>query len=314
MAIGGIAPALRGGTMAMAVAVAIGLQVPAVAHALEPLKTLVISARSKKGSAEAAVVREVRTALAGFDQVHLLPPPPLDLEAVQLAIDCTDESASCLREIAERMEARVLVVPAVQRADGTIKLRVLYFDSEGDEAPRAVERERSGSAVDAELLAELPGMLRELFAIKDEPAEPTAAEDQPEVQPAPEEVVEPTEPETGGPSLLAPVLIGAGGLGAVAAGLVVGAMMKATEDDYASRAIDSEMQARLAEEDRKRGQDQALVATVLLGAGAAAIVTSGIWFALVSGKEDRAAQASLVPVIGPRSAGVTLLGTWEASR
>ena len=300
----------------MAVAIATA-HAPADAYALEPLRTLVISARSKQGSPDAAVVREVRAALAGFDQVHLLPPPPLDLEAVQLAIDCTDESASCLREIAERMEARVLIVPAVERADGTVTLSVLYFDSQGEEAPRALEREGRGSAVTPELLAELPEMLRELLAVlavKEESAQPTAAEDPPEAQPAPKEVVEPTEPDTGGPSLLAPVLIGAAGLGAVAAGLVVGAMMKQTQDDYASRAIDTQMQARLAEEDRKRGQDQALVATVLLGAGAAAIVTSGIWFALVSGKEDRATQASLVPVISPRSAGISLLGTWEASR
>jgi hypothetical protein len=299
--------------MAIAVAIAVA-QAPAEAHALQPLRTLVISAHSSQGSPDAAVEREVRAELARIDQVHLLAPPPLDLEAVQLAIDCTDESAGCLREVAERMEARVLIVPSVERADGNVVMRVLYFDSEADEAPRALEREGGGSAVDGELLAKLPEMLRELLGVKDEPVESSAADEAPEVQPAPEEVVAPSEPETGGPSLLAPALIGAGGLGAVAAGLVVGAMMKETEDDYAAHAIDTQMQARLAEEDRKRGQDQALVATILLGAGAAAIVTSGIWFALVSTSEDRPAQASLVPVISPHSAGVALLGTLEATR
>jgi hypothetical protein len=100
----------------------------------------------------------------------------------------------------------------------------------------------------------------------------------------------------------------------VAAGLAVGVAMKNTENDYASRPITTEMQAQLAEQERQRGEDQATAATVLLGVGAAAVVTAGIWLALVSAGEDQPAQAALVPAIGPRSAGVSLVGTWEAGR
>jgi hypothetical protein len=302
--------------MSIVVAVAVAAaHTPARANALEPLPTLVISAHSHQGGPDAAVEREVRAALAQIDRVDLMAPPPLDFEAVQLAIDCTDESARCLRQVAERMDARVLVVPVVERANGTVVLRVLYYDAEGAEAPRTLEIEGRGDKVDGVLLARLPKLLRELFGEPAEPGEPAPTEIHPDLQPLPApDPIKDGEPEARGPSLIAPLLIGAGGLGAVAAGLAFGVMMKNTQDDYATRSITTEMQAELAEEQRQRGEDQAMAATILLGVGAAAVVTAGIWLALVSGGEDQPAQAALVPAIGPRSAGVSLVGTWEAGR
>jgi hypothetical protein len=314
---------MRGGRsrarFALASAVlAAAVAAPASAAAGDGGKVLVIAGRTLQEGPDAAVVREVRSALGDIDSVELMAPPPLDLEAVQLAIDCADESAQCLREVAQRMEARMLIVPSVARAGGSVTLRILQFDTKAD-APRTAEAHTSGKNVDS-LLPQVPKLLREVLGVAEKPAqEPAAA---PAAEAAPQEApaedaaapVEPSEPRRG--ISVAPVVIGIGGLVAVAGGLAFGAMMKSTQDDYAKQPVQTQDQARAADKVRERGERQALVATVLLGVGAAAVVTSGVWLALEIGRDkgEAPAQAALVPTIGPRSAGLTLVGTWEEAR
>ena len=303
----------------MAIAVALCLA-PAAARALEPARTLVIAGQSLQGGPDAPVERKVREVVSERKTHKLLPPPALDLEAVQLAIDCAEPSEACLRSVAERLEARVLIIPSVERSRGKTTLHILYFDVEAGKPPREVHRRTRGDAVDDWLLAGIPELIEELLGKEPDPEpEPSPAPElqpaEPEPTPAPAQAVQ--ERQTGGGSKLAPVLIGAGGLAAVTAGLVLGAMMMETEEEYAAQPIQTEAQARMADAIRARGEDQALAATLLLGVGTAAVVTAGVWFAIASsslGEAKPATQAALVPAIGPRQAGVMLLGTWEPRR
>lgn len=147
-------------------------------------------------------------------------------------------------------------------------------------------------------------------------AEPEAAE--PEVATATAEPAQPAaSAQATGPGLfdavpLGPLVLGAGGLAVVAAGLVVGAMASSTQADYEMRVVDSPMQAQLAEHERERGKREALIANVLLGTGAAAIAGAAIWFVIDRKQGDRQAQAALSPMLGPDGAGLALAGTWEA--
>jgi hypothetical protein len=294
---------------AVAVAVTIG-QAASTARAEDAARTLVITARAPTGS-DAEMVRAVREALSELPQVSLMAPPPLDLEAVQLAIDCTDETASCLRDVAKRMDARVLIVPAIARSDAEVALRILHFDSDKGAEPRTVVQRRTGKSADKDLREAVPEMLRELMAVEDEAKElPAPSESAEEAQPAPEPAVD-SAPAPGTRLPVGPLVLGGAGLGVIAAGLVVGALMQQTQNDYADRVIDSEMAAMAAEEDRESGKRQAIVANVLLGAGVAAVAAAGVWFLFDRGEPALAAQTALVPTLGPSSAGVSLVGTWE---
>jgi hypothetical protein len=210
------------------------------------------------------------------------------------------------------MEARVLIVPAIARSDAEVALRILHFDSDKGAEPRTVVQRRTGKTADKELRGAVPDMLRELMAVPEEPKElPAPSEPEPEAKPAPEPAV---DDSGSGPATrlpVGPLVLGGAGLGVIAAGLVVGALMQQTQNDYAERVIDTEMAAMAAEEDRERGKTQAIVANVLLGAGVTAVAAAGVWYLLGRGDKAPAAQTALVPTLGPSSAGVTLFGTWE---
>jgi hypothetical protein len=277
----------------------------------DPPEVLVIAAQSKPGSAEADVTEAVRAALAELSEVKLLPPSPLDLEAVQLAIDCTDESARCLAEIATRMKADIVIIPMLKARADSLELRVRCF---WQGAVTTAMRKQAGTQLDAALLDAVPSVLHELLPLGDPPAEPVPAS-----EPEPAELGEPelageepasVEGDEGGGLPLGPMLLGGGGLSLIAAGLVVGVIANASEDDYASRTIDTVEQAKRADAVRERGESEALAANVLLGTGAATLIAAGVWYALEGETESAPAHATLRPVLGPHSAGLLLSGDW----
>jgi hypothetical protein len=282
------------------------------ARASVPTSTIVIASRAGGDAKQAAFERQVRSALSRYETVELLPPPPLDLEAVQLAIDCEDESVSCLTEVAERLKAQALVVVAFEGKGDAGSLRLLYFDRKGGQEPRSVARKASGKELESELRNAIPDLLGELLAVEEEPAAEEAVENKAEPA-APPEATQ-AEPGASQKLPLGPILLGGGGVAVLAAGVVVGLAAKSTEDTYAGRTIDTQAQAEQADRDRKLGKQQALVASVLLGTGFATLVAAGIWFGvdtMAEGGERKPEGTALLPVVGPRSAGVSLQGTWE---
>src|SRR5262245_21694669 len=58
---------------------------------------------------DAALSRELERALLQLGTFEVMPRPAFDLEAVQLAIDCVEESPECLRQVAERTHAQIVI-------------------------------------------------------------------------------------------------------------------------------------------------------------------------------------------------------------
>lgn len=282
-----------------------------------PPSVLVIATQAEEGSAEAKVLASVREAVGALDAVELLPPAPLDLEAVQLAIDCSDESAECFGEIATRMQAQIVIVPALKRRSDSLELHIKLFDKRTGAQPTSALRKQAGTRLDETLLEAVPGMVRELLQLEGEgelTAEPKASESQPALAPAPADGGDPTSGSSGAAAELplGPIVLAGSGLSLVVGGLVVGAIASSTEDDYASRTIDTVEQAKQADEVRKSGEREALAANLLLGTGAAVIVASVLWYVLDPPSESTPQGARLLPVVGPSSAGLVFAGTWRS--
>ncbi len=291
---GGLRPGFASRRALYALLAALTASVTAQARADDTKRVLVIVGPTGGSGKPAELERETRAAVAKLSFLELLPPPPLDLEAVQLAIDCTDESPSCLSAVAHRLEAQVLVVPSVARRGGSLVLRLMRFDAEGEGEPRSVSRGGRGSKLTRAQLAALDGMVHELFEAEqsaaeeaaNRPAEAAAPEPKPAETAAPARA---TPADRGGAVLpLPPLLVAGAGVVAITAGVVMFAAMKATEHNYAALPVTTAAQADAAERTRTLGHHQALAASLLLGVGGAAIAAGGVWLAL---DLDRAIEA-----------------------
>jgi hypothetical protein len=286
----------------------------------ETPNAIVFAPHDSGHKSDAKVAREVRAALEKLELAKLLDAPPLDLDAMQLTIDCVGESAECLGKVAERSKARVVIAPSITRAKGGSTLRILYYDASAKSEPHSVERQAKGADLDKDTYAAIPEMLRGLFASSPKPEEKPAAPKEEEkkqtefveAKPVPPPQPAPVDDKPGKPLPLGPILLGGGGVAALTAGLVVGAMMKSTQSSYADRDVVTPQEAKKADDERKLGKQQALVADVLIGVGAAAIVAGGIWFAtgLVDSPKEQP-QTALLPAVGPHGAMLSLTGVWE---
>lgn len=291
------------------------------AHADAP-SAIVFPPRDSGKKSDARVVKEVRAALEKLELATPLDAPPLDLDAMQLTIDCVGESTDCLNKVAERSKARIVIAPSITRAKSGSTLRILYYDSSAHTLPTVAEHQAKGGDLDKETYAAIPEMLRGMFASsakaeeKKPAVEAKAEEKEPEPEattPAPAEVAQPASSDRPHKRFpLGPVVLGAGGVAVLTSGLVVGAMMKSTEKHYADRDVQNAQQAKKADDERKLGKQQALIADVLIGVGAAAMLGSAIWFAagLVDSPAEQP-QTALLPVVGTHSAMLSLSGVWE---
>jgi hypothetical protein len=274
---------------------------------------LVIAA---SGSAESELSDAVREAVAELDEVKLLPAPPLDLEAAQLAIDCSDESPRCMGEIAARMGAQIVIVPSLKKRSDALELHLKCFKQRTPGQLTTAMRKQAGARLDSTLLAAVPSMVREVLELS------RADDAEPEREPEPELMVpasslaeeQPVAEESSDPSerwWLGPLIVGGGGVALIAGGVVFGAMASASEDDYASREIDTVEQAESADAVRETGESQALAANILLVTGSAALVAAGVWYLVDRPEESAPETARLIPVFSPHSAGLMLTGHFQ---
>ena len=342
--IGGSAPALCSDALAGAVvarcAARVGLAVlcclvlPAVAGAQvtgERTRVALLSTNTvKSGPAaeRASSIRvTVRKALARMDGIDIVAAPALDLQAIQLSLDCVGETADCLGAVARQLDADVLVAPAVHREDAGLVLDILYFDARSASEPRRALRRQAGNELSSDTLDRVPDMLRELFGA--EATSAVASGDDPAAAVAPQASApaaalppvhdheltsedasfEPHgEPRASVP--LGPVLLGAAGLTALGAGAVFGVLARDTEDAYARAEIQTPAQAAAARDKLDTGRGQALASTVLLSMGTAALVAGGVWLAVDLGSRARQLRLALAPSFAPGRAQLTLSGAW----
>jgi len=268
---------------------------------------------------KADVDRALLSALQARDGIELAPAPALDLEAFQLAIDCAGTNASCLREVADRTHGEVLLAPRLERRSQNVELRIMYFSAKDGTTRYAAHKELSRRPT-SETLKAIPAMLDELFSAP-VPAVAPAPEVVPEELPAPEAQPEPPAETTssagddamteGGTRVpTAPLVVAGGGVLLVTAGIVLGVVAKGTEDDYAKQPVSTVAEANTANSLRERGERQALIANVLLGAGAAVVAAGGVWLLLSVGKVGDAGQTAVLPDVGPDHAALSVSGRW----
>ena len=263
----------------------------------------------------ADVDRALREALAAR-KLELAPAPALDLDATQLALDCIDTSARCLRQVAERTHGDVLVAPSLKRHGGQLELRILYFAVSDDDS-RFAARRAAGKRLDTDTVNAIPAMVDELFGATKSAAPAEAAP-----LPAPEAQSEPSaEPASTAPEddasasgehrrvPIAPLIIAGGGVVLIGAGALMGALMSDTQRDYEHQPVTTMDEAEKANELRTRGKRQALMADVLFGVGGAAIAAGGVWLVLALTHEH--AETAVVPELGPDHAGLRVAGKWS---
>jgi hypothetical protein len=295
----------------------------AAAQAAQQLPTTVLY--STQGAPLGSPVDSVlQAALEDLGVVEIVARPGMDLGAVQLALDCVAETIRCLRTATEQSHAELLIAPSLQRTPSEVVLSVLRFDARGAGKMRRVLRRQSGQVLGAELLDQVPSMMRELFdlppAVKPQPAvaavavlPPSAATPAAQEAPAPAATPlpeGPMEPPTSHWHVpVAPLIIGGAGVLTLAGGIIAGAMMQSTHSQYERLVVETKQDAQQADDLRSTGQTQATVANVLFGVGGAAVLAAGIWLLvdhqLTSRRETALTMTSeLQPVLGPQQLGL----------
>jgi hypothetical protein len=274
------------------------------------------------GSTE-ALDAAIQTALGALDMVRVTARPGLDLVAIQLAIDCVGEDVRCLTAVAEQSGTQLLIAPTLERADGATSLRLLKFDPQSQSPIERVVRKAHGEAVSPELIAAVPEMLRELFGLSRPAPQPVAARDTPaadtteQLQPSVSPELPP--PLTASASVptheaavpFAPLVLAAAGAVVFGGGIIAGVMQENTQDEYDALIKEPPMttaEVDAANSKRTTGDSQAVLATVLLSVGGAAIAAGGVWLALeLNQSSERKPPTAFVPLLAPGQLGLAVV-------
>jgi hypothetical protein len=255
----------------------------------------------------------IYAALEQLNVVNVSGRPGMDLNGVQLAIDCVGETTQCLRSVANQTSAQILIAPSLQTTPSELVLSLLRFDA-SDGQMRRVLRRQPGTSLRPETLDAVPSMLRELFELpepKPQPTTPAAdiTETEPERAPLPPIIEPPQEPAASRPMPVGPWLLAGGGALVLGGGAVVGVMMLNTNDEYNSKRTRDQSDVSDAIDLRDKAKTQAVIANVLFGVGGAMAVAGGIWLAVALSqpyhRDDW--QTSVIPAIGPGQLGLTLV-------
>jgi hypothetical protein len=261
---------------------------------------------------------KIRKALESQGDVRLTAALGMDLGAMQLAMDCVEESVKCLRAVATQNHVDVLVAPALERADGELTLTLLSFDARGTGTLNRVVRWQSGEVLTAATLESVPELVSGLFATASHAPNPTPTPlvAEPEVSPPAardQALASDSSPARNVP--LAPLVVIGSGAIVLGAGVVAGIMMRGTESEYASMHIRTRSDAEAAYESHDVATTQATVANVLYGLGGVAIAAGGVWLAIeLLGNDreprERGSLNQLLPTISPGQLGVQYRGGW----
>ena len=277
-------------------------------------KTAVLFSTSSTKGGTAPLDSVIHAALEELNVVTVVGRPGMDLNAVQLAIDCVSESPQCLRAVAGQTNAQVLIAPSLQSTPSELVISVLRFDT-SDGQMRRVVRRQSGSTLRSETLDGVPAMLRELFGLPEpapkapEAAPPVAGE---QLQPEPAPLIEPPqEPEEGRSLSAGPFILGGAGVLVLGGGAIMGAVFQSNNDKYnAQPEARNDDEAAALSDLRDTTKTQAAIANVLYGVGAAALVAGGIWLAVELSQPARSEtdwQTAVVPAVGPGQLGLSIV-------
>jgi hypothetical protein len=286
----------------------------AAADATDRPRVALLQSSTSEAGAEAARGPAVDSVLhAELDKlgaVNVTASPGVDLDGLQLVLDCVGETPQCLRAVTNQVGVDGIVAPFIVRTGDEVVLSILYYDARGAGALKRVTHRERGVQLTSVTFDAVPALLRELFDIKEPVAQ--AAPSAELATPAPAPAAPPTEPSTTEAHRawpVAPTLVAGVGVLMVGVGAVFGVMASSTESDYGKLPVTSEAEASAANDKRKAGQSQALIATIGLGAGAALAAVGGVWLALaLSDDSDPETTAQLMPYVGTSSVGLMWVG------
>jgi hypothetical protein len=261
----------------------------------------------------------IQAALERLGVVNIASRPGMDLNAVQLAIDCVSETQSCLRAVANQTQAQILIAPSLQSTQSELVVSLLRFDV-ADGQMRRVLRRQPGTSLKPETLDAVPSMLRELFNIPEPTPQPApVASESTTTEPEgtdsattllPPIIEPPQEPASSGPLPVGPFLLAGAGALVLGGGAVVGAIMLSTQDDYNTLRISNERDVTKANDLKDSAKTQAVIANVMYGVGGAMLVAGGIWLAVAlsqPARRDDDWRTAVVPAVGPGQLGFAIV-------
>lgn len=258
--------------------------------------------RETSGQIAANVIEAVDTALLrALGEVAGIRKPtlsPVDYGEVQLTVGCSDESHECLSAITRIAEADAVVVRHLSvEPDGTVALRVLYFDEAG--GPAQVQVAVLGARVQ-ELAQAVPDLVRRLFEIP----EPAAQGAPPVVAvpavpaPATSDASASTAKATAGRatiSTLTWVALGVG-VGTLGAGIVFGATAKSDYEDFRSTRVSTHEEAEKESKEFSSIKTRATLANVLIPVGATVLGAGALLLGIELSSDDASAEATRASV------------------
>jgi hypothetical protein len=256
----------------------------------------------------------VSSELSEIASVTIAARPALDLPSMQLAIDCVGETGECLNAAAKQADAESLLAPSVTRDQDAIVVTLLHFDPTVG-APRTVRRRYEGERIGEQALSGVHGMLTELFGQNEPAARPQVAPTAAEAEPLPQPTAAAPPPPKSYGIPLAPIIVGGVGVALLGTGIAFAVMSHASDNAYLDIHVINRASADSAFAEQKAAKNQATVANITLGVGAAALVGAGVllYWQLKDRKSESEPQSrvSLTPRLAPREAGLTLTAAWN---
>jgi hypothetical protein len=268
--------------------------------------------RETRGQISSSVIESVEAALLrALGEVAGIRKPtlsPVDYGEVQLTVGCSDESNECLQTITRIAETNAIIVRHLSvEPDGTVALRILYFDEEG--GPVQVQVAVLADHVQ-DLAQAVPDLVRRLFQIPEPPPQgaPPAVDPAAAVPPQDASSAGVTATATttdrglGKISTLTWVALGAGAA-VLGTGIALGLTAKSDYDDFKSTPVHTQDEADAASEKYSSIKTRATIATVMIPVGAIALGAGAVLLGIDLTRDDSDASGASVQVIPLPSGG-----------
>jgi hypothetical protein len=253
---------------------------------------------------------ELLDALEQRADVHVAVQPALDLPAMQIAIDCVGELASCLQSMAEQAGVADLLAPVLSAdASHGVQLTLLRFDGARKILVTA-ERSQAEPATPEVLKAWLPSMLAELFEPQQVAAPPTATVPV-QQQPAPPPLQDSEPAPKKNRHRVLSLALSAAGVALLGAGVGLAVAAQHAQDDYVRAPVSSKAEINAALATADRGDKLAAGAYASLAVGGAALVAGAtVWFLGRHRASKGPEKITIAPALAPGSFGFTLTGDY----
>jgi hypothetical protein len=215
------------------------------------------------------LIDHVSARLEASDRLIVAERPVIPLRDLQFSAGCTDDSAACMKSVAELLEVDTVLVLSVHEEASMTSLSLVAYDAEPPQR-RSVMRLATGTDRRAELFADVDSVLAELFGIA--PRAPERTTQRTPVRSTALEITAPQLDDGGGTSPVGWIFMGTGAL-SLSAGLALAFIADDTHDAYVGAPTRSPAEVDAAIDLRDRGEREMLAATILIGAGGAALLS-----------------------------------------